>query len=145
MKKLLGYCPLLESEPCVLHDRALSAVVALGLFAVETELKVRPVHSQTGSNQGLSLHVPPSQSHGGEIVAYLVKLLRAVTKATSKWTQNIQVAAKNGLAKTKTSFVYYTGAFVDGLIAEQFCYKLCLILSNVSIFCEPELKDQVSG
>ena len=40
VKRLIGYCPLLESGSCVLHDRALSAVVALGLFAVETELKV---------------------------------------------------------------------------------------------------------
>ena len=40
VNRLIGYCPLLESESCVLHDRGLSAVVALGLFAVETELKV---------------------------------------------------------------------------------------------------------
>lgn len=40
VNRLIGYCPLIESESCVLHDRGLSAVVALGLFAVETELKV---------------------------------------------------------------------------------------------------------
>ena len=33
--------------------------------------------------------------------------------------------------------------FLDGLIAEQFCYKLCLILSNVSVFCDPQLREQV--
>ena len=31
----------MDGEACILHDRALSAVVALGLFAVESELKVR--------------------------------------------------------------------------------------------------------
>jgi len=43
VRKLLGYCPLVsaEEEPsCVLHDRGLSAVVALGLFAVESRLQV---------------------------------------------------------------------------------------------------------
>lgn len=44
VRKLLGYCPLVsaEEEPsCVLHDRGLSAVVALGLFAVESRLQVK--------------------------------------------------------------------------------------------------------
>lgn len=42
VQKLIGFCPVVnDSEPCILHDRALSAVVALGLFAVQTELKVK--------------------------------------------------------------------------------------------------------
>jgi len=43
VKKLLDYCPRVsagEEPSCVLHDRGLSAVVALGLFAVESKLKV---------------------------------------------------------------------------------------------------------
>ena len=43
VRKLLGYCPLVsakEEPSCVLHDRGLSAVVALGLFAVESKLQV---------------------------------------------------------------------------------------------------------
>ncbi len=50
MQKLLDYCPAVSSPSsgeedlpgpsCVLHDRALSAVVALGRLAVETRLKV---------------------------------------------------------------------------------------------------------
>ena len=40
---MLDYCPRVsagEEPSCVLHDRGLSAVVALGLFAVESKLKV---------------------------------------------------------------------------------------------------------
>jgi hypothetical protein len=55
-------------------------------------------------------------------------------------------SCKEGFAK-KFLFSYELKKIIlspsDGLIAEQFCYKLCLILSNVAIFCEPELKDQV--
>lgn len=42
IEKLFEYCPsVFESkERCVLHDRRLSAVVALGLFAVDSKLKV---------------------------------------------------------------------------------------------------------
>ena len=86
-----------------------------------------------------------TQYHGEEIVAYLVKLLRAVTKATTKWTQNTQVAARKGVSE---NFLAppgeMVGLCVDGLIAEQFCYKLCLVLSNVAIFCDPDVRDQVS-
>ena len=40
---MLDYCPRVsagEEPSCVLHDRGLSAVTALGLFAVESKLKV---------------------------------------------------------------------------------------------------------
>ena len=40
---MLDYCPRVstgEEPSCVLHDRGLSAVIALGLFAVESKLKV---------------------------------------------------------------------------------------------------------
>lgn len=81
------------------------------------------------------------------MVGYLVRLLRAVTKATSKWTQNTQAAAKQGwLAVTGAEIKTFSACSEfppDGLIAEQFCYKLCLILSNISVFCEAELKGQV--
>jgi len=43
VKKLLHYCPRVsagEEPSCVLHNGGLSAVVALGLFAVESKLKV---------------------------------------------------------------------------------------------------------
>ena len=43
MKILLDYCPRVstgEEPSCVLHDRGLSAVIALGLFAVESKFKV---------------------------------------------------------------------------------------------------------
>ncbi len=40
--------------------------------------------------------------------------------------------------------VYHSNLFSDGMIAEQFCFKLYIILSNMYIFCEPELKEQVS-
>ena len=46
VQKLLGYCPPVsagEEPSCVLHDRGLCAVVALGLFAVKTRLKVAAV------------------------------------------------------------------------------------------------------
>ena len=42
IEKLFEYCPSVfeKKERCVLHDRGLSAVVALGLFAVDSKLKV---------------------------------------------------------------------------------------------------------
>ena len=42
VQKLLDYCPPIPTgdEPCVLNDRALAAVTALGLFAVNSRLKV---------------------------------------------------------------------------------------------------------
>ena len=43
-----------------------------------------------------------------------------------------------------SSLPLYPVLSTDGLIAEQFCFKLCLILSNVSIFCEPGVKKQAS-
>ena len=77
-------------------------------------------------------------------MGYLVKLLRAVTKATSRWTQNTQAAAKKGQGALRHSSMSKTYvSSLDGLIAEQFCYKLCLILSNVSVFCDAQLKEQV--
>ena len=43
VEKLFDYCPTVPAsgEQCVLQDRGLSAVVALGLFAVNSQLKVR--------------------------------------------------------------------------------------------------------
>lgn len=42
VEKLFDYCPPVSEsgEQCILHDRGLSAVVALGLFAVHSKLKV---------------------------------------------------------------------------------------------------------
>ena len=51
MEKLISFCPPLTAadssggNSCVLHDRHLAAVVALGLFAVKTEAKVSILHS----------------------------------------------------------------------------------------------------
>ena len=43
VEKLFEYCPSVfgGEKQCILHDRGLSAVVALGLFAVDSNLKVR--------------------------------------------------------------------------------------------------------
>ena len=40
VKQLFSFCPQLSSQPCVIGERELSAVTALGLFAVKTRLAV---------------------------------------------------------------------------------------------------------
>ena len=46
VQKLLDYCPPLSSgdDACVLSDRSLAAVSALGLYAVNSKLQVSNVH-----------------------------------------------------------------------------------------------------
>ena len=69
------HCPPLpdsSSSSVVLHDRVLSGVVALGLFAVESELA----------------------HHGDKVLHYLLQLLESLPRAS--WVQNTLASAKRG-------------------------------------------------
>ncbi|CAI8048545.1 Phosphatidylinositol 4-kinase alpha [Geodia barretti] len=94
VQRLVAHCPPLpdsSSSSVVLHDRGLSGVVALGLFAVESELA----------------------HHGVKVLHYLLQLLESLPRAS--WVQNTLASAKR-----------------EGVIVEQFCYKLGLILSQIA-------------
>jgi hypothetical protein len=94
VQRLVAHCPPLpdsSSPSVVLHDRGLSGVVALGLFAVESELA----------------------HHGVKVLHYLLQLLESLPRAS--WVQNTLASAKR-----------------EGVIVEQFCYKLGLILSQIA-------------
>ena len=71
----MAHCPPLpdsSSSSVVLHDRGLSGVVALGLFAVESELA----------------------HHGVKVLHYLLQLLESLPRAS--WVQNTLASAKRG-------------------------------------------------
>ena len=115
VQRLLAHCPQLaepsssEAPSVALHDRALSGVVALGVFAVES---------------GLGLH-------GDRVLGYLLQLLRVLPRAS--WVQNTLAAAKRGgLARGRGREVEVLSLFTEGLIVEQFCYKLGLILTQIA-------------
>lgn len=103
-------------------------MVALGLFAVESGLRL----------------------HGDRVLDYLLQLLRSLP--TASWVQNTLAAAKRG-AKRERMCVCVLGGVVnnlrcvyyesyregvrkyfsaEGLIVEQFCYKLGLILAQIA-------------
>ena len=121
VQRLLAHCPSVSqvspSSPpspppsCVLHDRALSGVVALGIFAVESKLKVAlscengthcrccvyvPSHTHTHTHTHMHTHAfSLSQLHGDRVLSYLLLLLQSLP--TAKWIQNTLAAAKKGL------------------------------------------------
>ena len=106
MQKLLGYCPPVsagEEPSCVLHDRGLCAVVALGLFAVKTRLKVAAVIFVSVTLRGLPslaarpssplLSVPSFLGRRGEIAARLgfttIVANKGLEKAPGSWDRRL--------------------------------------------------------
>ena len=83
-------------------------MVALGLFAVESGLGV----------------------HGERVVGYLLQLLGCLPRAS--WVQNTLAAAKRGVYVFVREIHTYVLFSAEGLIAEQFCYKLGLILARIA-------------
>ena len=82
------------------------------------------------------------------IVDYFVKLVQSFPRAV--WVQNTQIAAKKGIGIVNKLIIilddfyaYISLCTPDGLVVEQFCYKVGIILSNLVPFCSPDQQQKV--